>query len=76
MFCKNFTLALLECLLSAFPSEAPISLQKQKSEEVNKLLTALRGHNDKLVVCKVGHNPNTVLTTVYKSQRVIANFYL
>jgi len=35
MFCKNFTLALLECLLSAFPSEA--SQMKEKSEEVNRL---------------------------------------
>lgn len=35
MFCKNFTLALLECLLSAFPSEA--SQKKKKSEEVNRL---------------------------------------
>lgn len=30
MFCKNFTLALLECLLSAFASEA--SQMKEKSE--------------------------------------------
>ncbi len=35
MFCKNFTLALLECLLSAFPSEA--SQKKEESQEVNRL---------------------------------------
>lgn len=35
MFCKNFTLALLECLLSAFASE--VSQMKEKSEEVNRL---------------------------------------